>query len=290
MGTILEAIVMARRNLVVSVTCCLAVFFSSFVFGVVSASVLGLSSFADKIGEQTCIEAYFRQGLTKEQTDFLMRAAETIEGVDYVKFVSSEDAVERLSAEGTTANILMDMDLLGLVPSSMEVRVKSAKDVRIVASILEKYDDVDFVRFGDEIAEQAISIVDTGKTACFALLALLATCTVLSVAATTVLMASGKVKDMETLRLLGADRWFLARPFVTQGALLGCAGAILACFALKVFFLVIMSSFPESSFILSSFAPASPFGFVGFGMALVGGLSGAVGAWVSISFSKVSDT
>ena len=284
MTTLIDAIDGIRRNTAFSLAAAVIIFISSFVFGSFLLALLNMNAFASKIGDQVCIEAYLRNGTTDEKGEFLARAAATIEGVEDAKYIASAEAAARLASTDETAGMLLDMELMGFVPASLEIKVAEAKDVPVVAEALNNYMDVENVRHGDEITAETMRIISTTRKMCVALLALMGASSVVVIGAVSAMTVLSERENIRTLKLIGATNLFVAKPFLMEGALLGGASAFVAALALRFLYGTIVDS-STLGFSVLALVPVYPLMYIAGGsIVLAGALFGVGGSGLAVWF------
>lgn len=275
METVIEAIQGICRNRIFSVIAGAVVFVSSLMLGVFIVSLLNVNAFIGNVGEQVVIEAYLRQGTTDEKGQFLARAAGTIKGVDTAKFIPSAEAAARLGGNEGTANLLSDMEIMGFVPSSIEVSVDDPKYIQLVANALLDYEGVESVRHGDDAAAKALVLASAVKQLCWILFVMLILSTIAVISAVTAMTVASERENIEVLKLLGAEDFFIMRPYIYEGAIVGGLGSFLAAFVLRVGY----GSVATPSVSVLSLVPAYPTVYLAGVMMIIFGVAfGGIGA------------
>ncbi len=278
METIIEACQSIARNRVFSFIASVVVFAVSLMLGVFIISLLNVNAFIDKVGEQVVIEAYLKQGTSPEKGKFLAKAAGTIQGVESSRFVPSSEAVERLGGNDGTANLLIDMDVLGFIPSSIEVNVDDAKYLPEVAGAIADYDGVENVRYGDDAAAKALMIASSVKKICLVLFVLLVISTIAVISAVSALSVASERGNIEVLRLIGANDNFIMRPYIYEGMIIGGIGAIASIIALRIGY----DSVVTSDISILAPLPAFPSLYIASAFMLIFGMGfGGIGSWAA---------
>lgn len=220
--------------------------FSSMMAIMISLLFLGIfyviadntSRLVGTITERVEMEAFLEEPASKQRIADVERALLAMEGVDRVEFVSKEDAA-RIFREEFGEDILNVLDANPLPPSFKiflrEPFRTSDQAERIherviaiegVQSDIFRRDMLQFI----EKQSRALSLGGLG------LGLLIAVSAIVLVSNTIRLTIDAKRRAVQTMKLVGASRWFVRSPFILEGIIQGILGGMLA--ALVMYYLL----------------------------------------------------
>ncbi len=205
--------------------------------GVVAVTLFILGSFillninveyiSEDIKQQVEIVAFVDESLASDQLDSLRVSLIQMGKVEEVRFVSREDALERLKEqlgplvegfEGSGRNPLRD---------SFEIRAIVPEDIPAVAEEVTELPGIARVDYGRGVVEQLFSITSAVRWIGIAFIIGLALTAMFLIANTIKLTVNARAKEIMIMKYVGATEWFVRWPFLIEGILLGFLGALL---------------------------------------------------------------
>jgi len=285
----------ALRGLVTSpVTSCVAVATIGVCLVLVGAFTLLVSNMEDLLGRfegDLRVTAYLESGQGAAARHDLVATVRGVAGVESVRLVSEEEALERFRAGvGHGAAFLEGLEENPL-PASLEVLLvpgrRSAEGMEAVSTSLETVAGIEEVASGHDWMEGYLRAVALVRGLGLGLGLILALATLLIVANTIRLAVVARRDEVEILGLVGASRAFVSVPFLLEGLLQGAAGGALAVGLLFALFRLALPGFEFGmELLLGGAAPrfftpgealwlvagGASLGLLGSGAALAGGL------------------
>lgn len=156
-----------------------------------------------------------------------------LEGVTTVRFVSKQEALERMRQSfGGRATVLEAVDDINPLPDSFEVHVARPDQVAPVAEAIAAMPGVEKVDYKQATVDKLFRLTAAvrGLGVVVALLLVLGSTVVISNAIRLTVFA--RRREVAIMKLVGATDWFIRWPFVLEGLALGVGGAALAVGAL----------------------------------------------------------
>lgn len=288
--TIREAFSGFRRTKLASLGSILTICVALLLLGLYSIISLNASRLVQLIRDKVEIEVFCEEPLNRPRMADLQQQLLAVKGVERVQFVSKEEAAKIFKQEfGEDISSVLDFNPL---PPSFKVFLKdeskhSAKVNEIVKQIktLKGIDDVIYRKDLLELLDRRAAIANAvGLT----LGIVIGVSAIFLVSNTIRLTIYAKRKMIQTMKLVGATRWFIRAPFLLEGILQGLIGGMLAA-ALIYFLLEFLSRW-----ISPELAESMSFGFAGDGelihigtvaygfMVLCGMMLGLFGSFISI--------
>ncbi len=224
----LRSLRLHRTANIISVACiALALISLSFIVGTWS----NLEHILDTLRAEAEIVVYLRENVSSERVEEISAEIQSYDGVLDTRVISPDETVSRIEGQlGGDFDILNMLDGYNPFTYSIEVGVDPAGAPQ-VASFAARLGGVEGVRDNEQILEPLARITAAARWIGTALILAVGAVTLVIVSHIVRLGIEARSEEIETLRLLGASEWFVAVPFVLEGALLGGFGAA-ACLAL----------------------------------------------------------
>lgn len=204
------------------ITICIAL----LLLGVYYIISLNASRVVQMIRDRVEVEAFCEEPLSRVGISGLQEQLLAIEGIERVRFVSKEEAAKIFKEEfGEDVTSVLDYNPL---QPSFKIYLKnefkhSSKVDRVVASVraLKGIDDVVYRRDLLEFLDRRVGIAQ----AVGLLLGLLIGVSAMFLVSNTIRLAiHARRKIIQTMKLVGATRWFIRLPFLLEGIIQGAVG------------------------------------------------------------------
>ena len=220
-------------TIVVGLTCLIFVFFSLFSFN--------LQQVVERFGRQLAIIVYLKKDVSQERIPTIYQKIAGLEGIESVKFVSSEEAFKRLEKFfRDEEEVLQGVDPLFL-PPSFEVQINRAVynlgRIKDIAAQLSGWPEVDKVQYGQAWVDRLEAFSRMVRVAVVASGIILLITAAFVVSNTIKLTVFARQEEIEIMRLVGGTSGFIQGPFLLAAFLQGTVGSgaaiILSFFAYR---------------------------------------------------------
>jgi cell division transport system permease protein len=217
---------------------------SLVLVGAFSLLVRNMEELLDDFGDDLHVTAYLEERLGSGEQQELVRIAGTVEGVERVRFVSKEQALQRFRDGVGRGGAFLDGLDENPLPASLEITLvperRSAEGMRVVVVSLRGLPGVEELASGQDWVEGYLRAVALVRGIGLGLAGILALATLLIVANTIRLAVFARRDELEILSLVGASRAFVNTPFLVEGIVQGSlAGAVALLLLLGLFRLVL---------------------------------------------------
>jgi len=233
-------------NLVTIITIALSIL-------IVSAFVLFLMNTNDLIQsweKGMRIMVYLESNLAGSRIADLEERIRSASGVGAVRFISREEALKQLKRQMTRQSSLLDNLRENPLPDSFEVSLKSgmqtADRIEALARRIEKTPGVAEVEYGQRWIKRISGVLQLFRLAGYALGGLFFLAAIFFVANTIRLVLYSRRKEVEIMRLVGAEDRFIKLPLYIQGLLQGALGGVIGLTGLFVLFLLVSSNVKQT--------------------------------------------
>ena len=195
------------------------------IFGSLSRTAISISSFTKELGNVLEISVYLKDG-----TDTKM-AEQKLVSLDHVEHVKLKPK------EAEWAKMQQEMDVAGMsnpLPDTIHIKVDKPTNIATVFAEAKRFDFVEDLSYSKDIAERLQllnKIVTMGMVIVVAVVIIL---TIAIINNTIHLVIQSRKDEIEIMRLMGVDNWYIKIPLVMQGAFYGFVGVIIAMLPMNI--------------------------------------------------------
>ena len=201
----------------------------------------------EKLGDDLRLTIYLEEEPVLEMQEQLVRRITNFSPVEEIRFISRNEAFNRLAAQlGDNVDVLDDLDP-SFLPPSIEVYPKkslsSLAQIQRFSEYLSTLPGAVKVQYGQQWVERFNYFTKLLRIIVFLSGFLLIMTTTFMVAYTIRLAVVARQAELEILRLLGATNNYIRTPFLIEGFLQGVLGSSLGLLALFFLFRWIQQRF-----------------------------------------------
>jgi cell division transport system permease protein len=207
--------------------------------GVVAITLLILGSFmvlsfnvalfTQDIKEQVQIVLYIDETSDEETKLELQRLLAAHRQLEEVRYVSKEEAMERLKQQLGDRAYLLDGYNAEENPlrDSYQLRTKIPEDIPIVANEIADYPGVGYLDYGKGVVEPLFQFTGLVRWIGLMFMTGLAVTAIFLIAHTIRLTVYIRRREIMIMKYVGATDWFIRWPFIFEGLILGLIGAVI---------------------------------------------------------------
>ena len=213
------------RNKLMTLASVATVAISLFILGFFALVVLNLNKMADTLESQVQVNVYLKDAADDTQIDEVKTALQQIDGVQSVKFVAKEQALEDFRSQLGDQDFLLDaLDGTNPLPNAFAVTVNSSDEVRATAHTAENLAGVEAVSYSQDIIDHLFGLTHLLRLSGTAVIILLLGAAVFIISNTIRLTVFARRKEIAIMKYVGATNWFIRWPFLLEGVSLGFVG------------------------------------------------------------------
>lgn len=189
------------------------------------------------------VNAFFKQDIvpTPQEVDLIKAQLEATNLVESVKYVSKDDALQIYKDLNKSDPLLLEAVTANMLPASIEVSAKDPNDLKTLSDMLKKENDIDDVRFAEEVVSSLAVWTRSVRYVGIALVGAHVLITFSIILLIIGIKVANRRDEISILQLVGATRGYIQAPFVIEGILYGVTGGI---FAWGIAYLVLLYSMP----------------------------------------------
>lgn len=250
--------------------------------------VSNMERMLDEFGDALHVTVFLEIGTDAQRQRELASRAATIHGVEAVRLVSPEEALDRFRAGVGRGGALLEGLSDNPLPASLEIALaaefQSAEGLEAVAAELRGAPGVDDLSSGQDWVEGYLRAVALVRGVGWGLAVILALATLLIVSNTIRLAVLSRRDELEILSLVGASRGFVNTPFLLEGVVQGAAGGGLALLLLYAIFRLVLPGFEFGlEVVLGGTTPRFFSGGEAWGIVVAGAALGLFGAGAALA-------
>jgi cell division transport system permease protein len=278
-----ETAISLKRNSWMSFASIGTVAVSLFVLGMFLILVLNMHRMTNSLESQVEISVYAKDEVNDSGLRTLEERIASMQGIESVKFIDRERAMERFRERLGDQQFLLDsLGDKNPLPNSFEVKVIRPDMVRTAAEAIQELPGVETAKYGQDVVEHLFDITRLIRLFGVALMFVLALATLFIISNTIRLTVFARRKEVAIMKYVGATDWFIRWPFLLEGVVLGCFGGVVAALALRGAYRIIAAKIYDT---LAFFPliPENPFlHYVTVAILICGMLIGALGSTISL--------
>lgn len=180
------------------------------------------------------VSAFFVQDTEPATLQAHVAQLEQNPNIREVRYISQDDALEIYQQQIGEDPVLLELVTADILPPSIEVSTYEITQLSAAAEALKNLEGVDEVVFQQDIVDslqywsRVLRLIGMSVLAVFAFVAILIVFIVTSIRVST---RKGEIRIM---RLMGATKWYIQRPFLIEGALYGLFGSVVSWGAIYI--------------------------------------------------------
>ena len=277
-----EALLSFRRSTLMSIAAILSITTILLIVGIFLLISVNLNLFLENLESQLEIIVYLEDNISQTELSTLTNNLNSISGIKEVKFISKEEAYQRLSKDlGELKDILSAIEKNPL-PASFEIQIKDPKTIEQIANQVTKFIKVEEVEYGREIAERLLNFTYIFRRAGMLILALLVFSSILIISNIIKITVYARRNEIEIMSLVGATSWFVKSPFIIEGFLQGFISSVLSTIILYNFYFFAINKVHQAIPFLPLVVDKVDLLPIGIAIVLLGSLVGVLGSMFSV--------
>lgn len=199
------------------------------ILGIVFMIVLNINSLAETAkGQFDSIQIYLKKDLTESQIENVGTVIKEIDGIDYVEFLSKEEALQSMKKKWGENGYLLEGLEKNPLPNSYIIKLKDISYADYVVSRIQGLQGLDEVKYYKDIVEKLLKITNFIRVAGIIIIGILILISMFVVGNTIKLTVIARSKEINIMKYVGATNWFIRWPFLIEGVLLGLIGSLIA--------------------------------------------------------------
>lgn len=203
------------------------------VLGATTLLALNSEHAAAVMEDQLEIVVFLKSDLERETALALESKLQDITGFKQATFIPKEDALETMGDKFESTTSLSDaLGGTNPLPDAYSIKLEQPEQIPTAVSYLEGLEEVELVRYGQDVVENMISLSGVLEVACIAVIIGMVIVALFLVNSTIRLTVSARSEEINIMKYVGATNFYVRVPFFLEGLVIGIVGAIIANIAL----------------------------------------------------------
>lgn len=190
-----------------------------------------LQTVGGNVDDSEQISLFLKSNVDASQAKQLLHVIEANPNVASAQYISPEQGLKDFEQQSGFGNVLAELHSNPL-PGVIEVRpgksLQTPNAVQELLQYLQKLPEVDVAQLDMAWIKRLYAFIDLGKQTAIALGILLSLAVFLIIGNTIKLSIQNYRTEIEVIKLIGATRGFIRRPFLYTGIIYGAGGALFA--------------------------------------------------------------
>lgn len=217
------------RNRVMSMASIATIASALMILGLVFMIILNINSLAESAKDQfDSVQLYLRDDLERSRIEEIGKAAEKIEGVESVDFLSKEEALLNMKEQWGEHGYLLEGLEQNPLPNSYVVKLKDISYADQVVTKLKGLHGLEEVKYYKDIVDRLLRITKIIRITGTVIIGILVVISMFVVANTIKLTVIARYREINIMKYVGATNWFIRWPFLVEGMVLGFLGALIS--------------------------------------------------------------
>jgi cell division transport system permease protein len=229
------------------------------------------------------VAVFLKEGLPEARAKALGSALGNLPSVSSIKYISADEALRELRKVMKDQEYILEGLEGNPLPASYELRLGAeavTQDrVGALAAGIRGMEGVADVAYAEELLSMIRSVMSNADRAGVAIIALLASGVIFVCYSTVKILFYRKKDEIDTMKMLGATRWFIRTPFLIEGGAIGFGGGLAGACAMLLLHAYVYQRAAVAVPMLRTLAfPPEVLA----AMALAGLLIGVIGAFIAV--------
>jgi cell division transport system permease protein len=283
MSQIKQTATILRRSPYQALAATLAMSLTFFVTSIFIVLIIGGQIVLNYIEQRPQVIAFFSDEATETQIGETIETVNSTGLAKEVKYITKEEALAIYRERNKNEPLLLESVTADFLPASIDISVNRAQDISQITQVLNQQEIIERVITPENLVEQLVKWTKTIRLG-----AIVFVSTLLSISFLIIIMVIGmrialRREEITIMSLVGATKWYIAKPFFLEGALYGFVGASVATLFIYVILLFYSPNVQEFLGPIQVF-PINPvfFIYLWVGEALVAATVGVIGAAIAL--------
>lgn len=225
-----ETLKQVRRSPYQALAAALAMSLTFFVSSIFIVLIIGGQTVLSYIEQRPQVIAFFKDNTNESRILEIAQDIKTSDKVKDVKYVSKEEALEIYRERNKDEPLLLESVTADFLPASIDISVNRAQDIQAVTDMVKGKNEIERVITPENVIQQLIKWTNTIRTGGLIFLSALVAISFLIIIMVVGMRIAIRREEISIMNLVGATKWYIARPFFIEGALYGIIGATVATF------------------------------------------------------------
>lgn len=175
-----------------------------------------------------------------------------LEGVAKAWYLSKEDAMKEYKTKWGDKGYLLDGFTENPLPNSIRVQVSDLSLADSVVEVAKKFEGIEDIKYYQTAVDKLLSVTNYIRTGALVIILSLVVVSVVVVANTIKLTVLARAREINIMKYVGANNWFIRGPFLVEGMLIGFLSAAVSVGLVGLIYSKVMELFGTDMFLMFS--------------------------------------
>lgn len=237
MKSLKDALVTIRRSPYQSMLAILMTTITFFVAYTFSLAIAGTELTLSFFETRPQVIAFFDLETDKETINIVAKQFEEKTYVDEVKLITKEEALMIYRKENEENPLLLELVTANILPASIEISAHDVKYLQKIEEDLTKSLGIEEVIFRQDIVDSLTKWTNAIRITGITSISILIIISFLTMMTTISMKVNSKKSAIKIMKIIGANHWYIASPFVLEGTIYGIIGSLLGWAGMYALFL-----------------------------------------------------
>lgn len=228
MRAVKQALTSIRRSPYQAMAAVVVLFLTFFIGYALTLFLLGSSKILAYFETRPQVTAFFKQDTTEQQLNSQADRLRSEPYVTQVEVVTQEEALQLYQEQTANDPLLQELVTADILPPSLEVSTQTIDDLEKVASLMKDMPGIDEVVYQQDVIDTLRYWTRTLRQVGIAILSIFVGTSLLVVVLITSMRIASKKYETRVMRLVGATKWYIMRPFLLESMIYGLLGSTLS--------------------------------------------------------------
>jgi cell division transport system permease protein len=201
--------------------------------------LLNATYLSKNISDRFSMIVYFKDNLSDEEISNILNTLKNRRDTKSIKYISKTEAMDELRKVLKDSYLLEGLSENPLLPSA-EIQfnkdIVTPETIKIISEEIKELKGVDSVSYGENIVETLYLLKKSIRNVSFIVFLFISTGVIFVIYSTVKILFYRKKEEIEIMKLLGATKGFIRKPFIIEGITIGLLGGILVTIGISSFY------------------------------------------------------
>ncbi len=260
--SIKQAFIQMFRNRAMSFASLFSITAMLLILGLFFILIVNVNMVTESAKQQfDTIQVYLLDETEEGEARRILQDVSRIEGVAEAWYLTREDAMEEYKVKWGDKSYLLDGFAENPLPNSIRVRISDLNLSDNIVEEIKKLDGIEDIKYYQTAVDRLLKVTGYIQTAALAIIICLVVVSVVVVANTIKLTVLARAREINIMKYVGANNWFIRGPFLVEGMLIGFFSAALSVGLVGLMYNKLIELFGTDMFLVFSVSMV-PAGFL----------------------------
>ncbi len=234
MNTFRQALTSIRRSPYQAAAAVLILFLTFLIGYSLTLFLVGSHKVLQYFETRPQVTAFFKQDTLAETLSNHVESLRTKNYTKEIRLITQEEALEIYRRQSGSDPVLLELVTADILPPSIEISTHLLDQLAVAAEDLKSLEGIDEVVYQKDVVDSLRYWTDLLRRIGFGIMVVFTITSLLVILVITSLRITTKKYEIRVLRLLGASKWYIQRPFLLEGMIYGAIGSLFAWSAVYI--------------------------------------------------------